>query len=1310
MNFVRLRRYAVRALLFVAVVSVAKDRPDPIRDALMQAQTYIQAKNLMQASDSLRKASVEILAQSLMISTKSSEAQNLYLAFQSSIWLTLQGQARVLEWRHRHSPNQAVIRAAGSPLPDELERRDRLFVSPGVGQALIGEIPYNLRTSNAAEAQKLNPALSETFAKQKTSSDETLIEIRPTMQDQSIQEYMALFQMGMEKAEWVFPRLLQWSAINNQSTNRWALSRLGQAAELNTTRGCAANLYSFSHHQVYKELVVLDRYEEWALDAIQKPIRAGLAGFFPFTAAELSQAFQAAVRDEPENRIFLHNLKTQQQKEFNAFVGMALDAQIRELATTDPDPYSLEIYGAVLPGDAIRPSETADLILKRVARRQVELAFPMVSALAGAGQKNFDGVGIPEARLPNVKARFLANLEKLTKGKNLSSTDHANKVRLALALLDSKAYVEKRKKERFAQKVEETVSSVQKFEKELAAWQLMRADSDGDISWKNSLVVDSVRNLVEIRNPAELREVWSAVLVDPDQDPISDMITQDKKVVEAFTEFYQSVAEKWSELSQAQATPQRLERIASETAQALISEADAEVKKTEDEFEAKKQPFQTQYVAVQDATYRPKPVFLNHAQKLKAVFRRMNLPVPAQTSKYRIPRMIETRGQAWTVVQTRMGRLMAESPILNNQVISKLAQFAVVRATGKLNLSRVREFVLARFHEASTGDLGKLEDFCNTNLRETGSDAFRKLYQSTAGTRQVLMQTIPGFKEWDQRMQQATKTALERNVDRLTTGFLIVGAIAATLALVVFTAGAASVAVPGIIATALALTTQVALPVMTVANLYATVTLNVVEKPIQIAYQEGVAKSRIYGDMPQAQGYLAQKSLDAADPVARAMVGRLIDRSHVRAARTKLGIDQGLTLVFALLDLTWMGAQVKGAIGKTVRASIERMGAMAVKMETQRAVKTVAKHSSKSVEALQGLQRLQQEVKAAFNSKITAKETGQVLKGIMDDMMSGKALKWFRPLVDSGELTVRFALRAGEAIGDDLVKFGAGLEDFIKMQRARLDTNGRLLGGLNSAEISKNPDATWFGIAIRTMTGSLDKPLQSGLHWTGLTSLSELRALRSGKAVTWFDRFGAARNDLLRLRGRAVTDNVIAPAESLLTKVKALENVGVDEYVAIMKKQASAAEAQVLDQVKTKGQVLMASLSHEERDVLRRMVAGESFLARTLGIYKIQRSLGLREIGKLGPILKDYEMIQPYARQLSNAAAEAYEPANYIREVEEGLAHGRAGAEPMDVAATYRDLQSQLEVIQQFDIGDIRLSPEAETILNRLSQELGGAH
>lgn len=1326
MKFVRLCAYAVRALFFVALVTVAKDRPEPVREALMEAQGGLAKKNLFVAAPALKKAAVEIFAASMRLQRGSMES--LHLAYQSTIWLSLNGQARVLEWRGRHTPTQAVIRAAGSPLPDEMERRNRLFVSAEIGEVLLGELPYNLRTSNTNEALRLDPELAKPAKDLKLKGTETLIEIRPTMQDQSIQEYLALFQMGMEKATWVFPRLLQWTSINTHSTNRWALSRLGQTPELDTRNGCAANLYSFSHHQVYKELHAFDRYEEWATDAVQKPIRESLKNFYAFQEKDFADAFDAATKNTPEGRIFNFYLNSEKKTEYQRLVGMAIDSQFKETVVTDPDPYSVEIYGAVMPSDSIRPAEVASRILDRVARRQMDLSWPMVKALAGPSGKKIEGMGI--VNIDAVKASYFAELEKTLARKNFAASPEQKAIHAAIALLDSKTFLEKRKKERFDEKLKATLASVQSFENEIAVWRMMRSDSDGDIAHKDSPVVETARQLVQISNPAELREVFSAVLVDPEQDPVHETILNDKKVTEALTEFYTQIAEKWSELTATEAVPAKLEAISSEVAAKLIAayeeKAAAEKKKIEEEDavaagmtpELRKEledPFSPAGIkkALAQKVIHPRDgipiqprVFLTTAQKLKVIFGRLNLPLKVSKSRYRASRIIETRGQMWTLVQTRMGRLFAEHSILNPKVIQRIALSAMDLNTKKMKVSAARSILLDRFSSAGQDDVGKVEDFCKVNLREVDSEGFRLMYLSTAGTRQVLSQLIPGFKEWNVEMVKATRSKLERTVDNLTTAFLIVGAVTAVLALVVFTAGAASVAVPGMIAAALAVSTQVALPVMSLVNIYATMSLHYVEKPAQLAYQEAVASSRIFGDLPQAQGYLAQKSLEAGDPVARAMVGKMIDRNHLRAARQKLTIDQGLSFVFALLDMVWMGSTIKGAIGKSVRASMERLTVTAVKMETNQAVKVAAQQTPKAVEALNGLKRIREYVKNAFTNQIAAKDAMKTLQATMNDMMNGKALKWFRPIVEAGDLSVKFALRAGEVIGDDLVKFGAGIEDFLASQRARLDANGRLIGSFTTADISKNPDATWYGIVVKAMTGRLSQPLSSGAHWTGLTTLSELRAARSGKFITWFERFGVLRNDLLKLRGVAIAENVIAPAESLLTKVKAINNLGVEEYVAVLKKTATEAEVKVLDQLKTKGQVLMASLSDAERDILRRMVDGESFLARAVGVYKIQRSMGLRDIGRLGPVLKDYEAVMPFARSMSPAAANAYDPLNYIHEVEEGLDHGRIGAELMSPELTLQDFQQNYEVIRQFELGGIKPSPEAQKILDRMAEDL----
>ncbi len=1330
------------SVALVSLVVVAGDQPESIKTeltalanripGLVTRAATLESKDYLQSREQLKKIGQDIFAASKMVrDSKSKRAKSIKEYAQ--VWLRLQTQIYSVGLMRLH------LKTSGVPAKSDLVRNyrvaqaDNTRVAPNQKQLMIAKsIESDQNKKLLAEADSvgaLTIRLNKDSSVELTADlpfnsrhvDTQTVELFLLEQDKQGTEYAAIASTELTDK---YEKMLQFSAVRTMFVNRWALDRMGYGKAQNIgLSSCAPDLVSFrmngarriSEHPAFLELGMADRFEDWAQPEVQSgAVKATLAKPLG-SSAEYEAILVGALKGTPAYSNFFFDFNMAQQQKFLKDSGDLIAATEESNWTAQAEE---TVFRSLLPGDSMNRVKIADRVSDDAYEAHIQY---IVDQAVGIAQQ----MGSPErARLEKAFRTALPNAKYTAALQDAVSN--------SLVSLDAPGGDAKRRARRASKKLGGIFAIIEpniRYARDMA---LVKKQAMNEYR-RGETAPASLKLGSKVTNPLELKDQFMAMLDLPENEGLKKAFTHNQ-ISNLMLDFIKNVSIEFEK------TKKPIEQIAGRVAVAMQKKYPAQYidyTKLEPKKEA---PRFGSNVAVSDNTrvVMRKPVLPTPGVALGQMLALLNLKGTVLPVS---PVMIRSYLQHYVFNAAKIGKIVSLAPVLQTswvapqdeeasrrevvtmstsygpvtsqpvkpkpiQLMEHIGRFAFDEKTMKHDRNKAYNFLHQAFQRTAAEDKEKVETFCQADIHDqTGDENFRKMFRSSTMIRAALQAAFPEFVEQDADLMEATKTTAEVWVDSLMMAFLVIGGVALIVGLTVFTMGAASLTAGPILMGLMAVSGKVLLP-LTIANLYFSTTVAFIEKPAALAFQESVLKSQMLNQVELPKSAVSQ-IFTSEDPISMALQVGVTSREDVTAARTALVSEQRWTAVFAALDLLYLGEVARTATG--LKAAMSWRSLRGVLSKPVRATQI-------PVEAT---------INLAQSSKTTVKGTLQAAwtrtRSLAKGIYSGEALAWFRPAVQVGEAELALVRTAGKTLGNDLTKSIAETEEFLAQMGSRLDKNERLLGKLKVTEIMAHPEMTWFGNVSRLMTGRLGKVKFPNYNWYGLSSITELEAMRQNKIVQWASSWGRIEDDIRRLRGALIKKDLIEPGMELLAKMKEAQEASVTMFrQSLLAEGATSEEVLKAATYETRGEMLMLSLNPAERKVLMRMAEGESMMKRMLGIYRFERLMDLRAVGALAPVFKDYKVVKQIAINGLNpeVSRSAYEegyvdlldgnPGAAINDVPENSIYKGVGSgsfDPLKDEVVKEDLRRQVQSMLANDsAGDLDAVSRAdlENILKEL--------
>ena len=1259
----RISRVIAISAALVSLVVVAGDQPDSIKTdltalanrvtGLVARAGTLESKEYLQARDQLKKISQDIYTASTMVRDPKSRRAKSVKEY-AQLWMRLQTQVYSVGLMRLHLKTSGVP-AKTDPLRNKFVMpSDNTRVTRNPKQFLIEKSLDDSQNKKILEEADSVSALTIRLNKDSSIEvtadlpfnsrhvDARTVELFLLEQDKQGTEYAAIAATELTDK---YEKMLQFSAVRTMFVNRWALDRMGYGkAQNQALSSCAPHLVSFrmggarrvSEHPAFIKLGTADRFEDWAQPELQGPaVKATLVKPLG-SSADYEAIFTNALKETPTFRNFFFSYNMAEQQKFLKDSGALI-------AKTEEDNWNGQaeevVFKSILPGDSLSRAKISDRVaddaydarIGFIIDQAAKIAQIQMGANESARLEKAFRAALPAAKYTNALQDAVSN---------------------ALASLDSPDAQKKRRSVREKKKLGGIFYIIEpniRYARDMAlVKKLAQSESRRDETPPASLKLGS-----KVRNPLELKDQFMAMLDLPAKASLKRTFMQGQGSG-LMVEFIKNVTIEFEK------TKKPIEEIAARVAVAMqkkypakftyispeqnVAKPTVTYNPTTHKLEGKIMAAETTRVAPRAAllassgvaladmlellnlkgtTLPAKPVlvrsYLQHYVFNASKVSKITSLAPVIQTSWVAPQDVAEQQRNTTYHSTSYGVSVASKPADPKPIslMEHMGRFAFDEKTMKHDRQKAWDFLREAFARTASEDKGKVETFCQADIHDTTNDEnFRKMFRSSTTIRAALQSAFPEFVEQDADLMEATKTTAEVWVDALMIGFMVLGGAALLIGLTVFTMGAASIAVGPLLMTLLTVSGKILLP-LTIANLYYSTTVAFIEKPAALAFQESVLNSQMLS-APQLPKSAVSQIFTSQDPISLALQVGVTSREDVQAAKTALLSEQRWTAVFAALDLLYLGEVARTASGlKAAFAWKSLRGVLATPVRATQiplaATVNLAQTSRQSV---------QQTVKAAWSRGRTW----------VKNIYSGEALAWFRPAVQASEAELAFVMKAGKTLGNDLAPSIKETEAFLAQMTARLDKNGRLMGKLKVTEIMAHPEMSWYGNVTRFLTGRLGKVKFPDYNWYGLSSITELEAMRQSKIVQWASRWGHIEDDIMRLRGNLISKDLIEPATSLLEKMKMAQEADISLFRQSLRAEGAASEEMLkAASFETRGEMLILSLSQAERKVLMRMAEGESMIKRLLGIYRFERLMDMRAVGALAPVFKDFNAVRQVA-------------------------------------------------------------------------------
>jgi hypothetical protein len=1140
MSLKRLRRFGVALLTIVSLLSVGYDSQHPLKNRIMEVDVGLKAieKRLGSSSEpfahfSFNDQDIQATLQKLKklssdLTTASFQKTSLSILTEvSNRYLTDLAAFYALYARAAHASGAQTFKMSFDVLSPF-----NLILNEDAAKELIKQKPFN--------AKHLDGGRVEFFL---------------TSQEKQMAEFYAL---ATPRDELTYSKLIQFAALHETISNFWALQRLNYSPiPLRPVIGCAPELLSFRSGPngdlkkalAYQELTSLDRYNltskqlSSAFDSVKDLSLLNSGEYYGLLSKTLSST--------PEFKAYISGVPP---KEVSHWLNIAA----QQVAKTEQDNWSgdssdsLKVLGAsTYLGDTLSSTEIARRMAQSVFDRRADAILAQIARIAT------DNVKIANSAQVRAQAQNMLNAER---GQWMQEAER--RLSTVTKRLDESSTSNQEVTERLNAKVDETIQ---------LAYKLMPAMHDHDlIDQKIGHVVETeaeYKRAPLLAMTEYLRPHFQLLITDPDtlkshltlqiqKNPsLWRKLQSDRTAMLAMNAFFLGLSKNFA------LSPQQPPVTSNDMAQAakrLLSAAQASAKA----LLQKLAPIPSSQALLRSAfatinlqgakiptDLSPKTQQqLDLANLLIAQAYEQN-PLLAVNIKIKRGWFDETEG-------TVLERLYREAWPAGSPFRSQAGKDGVFN-------SNARTIVVQGIQTATQNIRGKIEDFCQANLRDPGHDPrFRNLFLSAGHLRKILAsgddpKQAQLVRKFDESLKKKTQTTQEAILDRYVNPVLTV-VFFATLAVMLIALAPLSAPVLLTISTLSLVLNFFVMAPLSAASLYLRLSTTFFEQPAQLRYQEALASSQVSAQDPFEQWEQLK---------SKGLLASLTNKATLNENKAALVNSQVLTIAQLPMDL-WYGRDIVRGVrsnvgitgakklrelfGDEIPAFAERVAAVKAPSfrENVKAKGLAATVKQKSVETLD-------QAKVIVGAKpligpYTSKEALVALKMALARQMpdeSRELLPELRLYSDFLRARLKVTRAAQTLVYEDAEVIPPSVReempDFLSSFRGahQYENVGKTSDGadilMDSGEVRDDVRSFWTDAPELNGRLSFKEMLENPqLRKWLLIPKSAIKALRSGRLGEWIRGYSGVVKTINRLRGKFIADKLTA-FETLEAKIQA---------------------------------------------------------------------------------------------------------------------------------------------------------------------------